>query len=183
MLSKRTRRHTQLPKVNDHVRALRSWLQAHPDAVPQDRRIARDELENLLDALGRPGEAADADERPDPQLALTLARVLVDAGPPTAELVREHADQFDDVLPTVLLAELARWYVAAALGPVAGSRAVADRVVVALAEEFRRGDDTMRAVIATGFLDMLPRSGELGHDVVHRLPRRLGRELAAMQHT
>jgi hypothetical protein len=81
------------------------------------------------------------------------------------------------VEPTVLLAELAHWYVAASLGPVAGSRAVADRVVVALAQEFRDGDDVMRAIIATGFLDALPGPGELGHEVVARLPRRLGREL------
>ncbi|MDD7942045.1 hypothetical protein PHK61_26875 [Actinomycetospora lutea] len=116
-----------------------------------------------------------------PRIALTLARVLVDAGPDTAELVREHGDQFDEVLPTVLLADLARWYVAASLGPVAGSRAVADRVVVALAQEFRDGDDVARAVIATGFLAALPAPGELGHEVVARLPRRLGREVAAMQ--
>ncbi|GAA4910924.1 hypothetical protein EV188_10326 [Actinomycetospora succinea] len=116
-----------------------------------------------------------------PRTALAVARALVDAGPPTAELVREHAEQFDEVLPTVLLGDLARWYVAASVGPVAGSRAVADRVVVALAEEFRRGDDVMRAVVATGFLDALPGPGEMGHEVVARLPRRLGRELAAMQ--
>ncbi|MEJ2886426.1 hypothetical protein [Actinomycetospora aeridis] len=113
-----------------------------------------------------------------PSIALAVARVLVDAGPQTAGLVRENVDQYGEVEPTVLLADLARWYVAASLGPVAGSRAVADRVVVALAQEFRDGDDVMRAVIATAFLDVLPRPGELGHEVVARLPRRLGRQLA-----
>lgn len=112
-----------------------------------------------------------------PSVALAVSRALVDAGPRTAELVREHAEQHGDVEPTVLLAELAHWYVAASLGPVAGSRAVADRVVVALAQEFRDGDDVMRAIIATGFLDVLPQPGELGHEVVARLPRRLAREL------
>jgi hypothetical protein len=113
-----------------------------------------------------------------PSLALALARVLVAAGPQTAELVREHAAQYGEVEPTLLLADLAHWYVAASIGPVAGSRAVADRVVVALAQEFRDGDDVMRAIIATGFLDVLPQPGELGHEVVSRLPRRLGRQLA-----
>lgn len=112
-----------------------------------------------------------------PSIARALARALVDAGAPTAELVREHAEQHGEVEPTVLLAELAHWYVAASIGPVAGSRAVADRVVVALAQEFRDGDDVMRAIIATGFLDALPQPGELGHEVVARLPRRLGRQL------
>ena len=81
----------------------------------------------------------------------------------------------------MLLADLAPWYVAASLGPVAGSRAVADRVAVALAEEFRRGDDVVRAVIASGFLAALPRPDELGYEVVARLPRPLGREAAAMR--
>lgn len=113
-----------------------------------------------------------------PSIALAVARVLVGAGPATAALVREHAERHGEVEPSVLLADLAHWYVAAALGPAAGSRAVADRVVVALAQEFRDGDPVMRAIIATGFLDTLPRPGELGHEVVGRLPGRLRRALA-----
>ncbi|GLZ48320.1 hypothetical protein Acsp06_45050 [Actinomycetospora sp. NBRC 106375] len=174
MLRLRTRRHSRLPTLTDHVRALRSRLHTTPGD-----RLASFELERLLDALDRQMTAGD---RADPRVAEVLARVLTGAGAPTAELVLDHVGRFGEVLPTVLLAEAARWYVAAVTGPLAGSRAVADRVGVALAEEFRRGDATMRAVIATGFLDALPRPGELGHEVVTRLPRRLGRELAVMQH-
>ncbi|MHC1559047.1 hypothetical protein ACR9E3_08820 [Actinomycetospora sp. C-140] len=174
MLWLRGRRHSTRPHVDDHVRALRSRLHT----TPRDR-LASFELERLLDALDR---RVAADDRPDPRVAEVLARALSGAGAPTAELVREHVARFGEVLPTVLLADAARWYVAATTGPVVGSRAVADRVVVALAEAFRQGDATMRAVIATGFLDTLPRPGELGHDVVGRLPRRLARELAVMQH-
>jgi DNA-binding PucR family transcriptional regulator len=176
VLRTRARRHTPQPKIDDHVRALRSRLHASPDATPEDRRMARLELEALLDALDRP-----APEGNDGRTAEVLSRVLVDAGAPTAALVREHAEQFGDLLPTVLLADLARWYVAAVTGPVTGSRAVAERVAVGLAEAFRDGDGTTRAIIATGFLETLPRPGELGGEVAARLPRRLGRELAAMR--
>ncbi|GAA4797196.1 hypothetical protein GCM10023200_36730 [Actinomycetospora chlora] len=171
----RARRHTPRPKIDDHVRALRSRLHTSPDATPEDRRIARLELEALLDALDRPGREGYEGT------AEVLSRVLVDAGAPTAALAREHAERFGELLPTVLLADLARWYVAAVTGPVTGSRAVADRVAVGLAEAFRDGDGTTRAVIATGFLETLPRPGELGGEVGARLPRRLGRELAAMR--
>lgn len=40
-------------KANDSVRALRNWLRRHPGASSQDRGIAQQEFDNLLDALGR----------------------------------------------------------------------------------------------------------------------------------
>jgi hypothetical protein len=172
-------RHTQLPKANDHVRALRCWLRENPDATGHDRAVAGAELDRLLDALGRPDGAEEDDEHPDPRVCLPLVRALVDAGPPTIALVREHTEQFDEVLPTVLLADLARRYVAAATDLDDGR--AAQQVVVTLDRLFRRGDDTMRAVIATGFLEGLPRRDEPGHGVLADLPRRLRRELAATE--
>lgn len=51
-----------------------------------------------------------------------------------------------------------------------------------LRDTSRRGDRTVRAVIATGFLEHLPAArGEPGREVVQGLPRRLRRELAALQ--
>jgi uncharacterized protein YukE len=40
-------------KANEAVRALRNWLRRHRDASPEDRGIATNELNNLLNALGR----------------------------------------------------------------------------------------------------------------------------------
>jgi uncharacterized protein YukE len=40
-------------KANNYVRGLRNWLRRHPDASAQDRGAAQNELDNLLDALGR----------------------------------------------------------------------------------------------------------------------------------
>lgn len=174
-----TPRRTHIPKGIDHVRALRVWLADNPDATVSDRRVAENELANLLDALGNPEATAADDERPDPRIALALTRALLDTEEPAAEIVREHAAQFGEVLPTVLLADLARWYTRAVDDPT--DRASAGRVVGALRREFARGDDTMRAVIATGFLEALT-SEEAGGDMTRQLPRRLRRELEAMQH-
>lgn len=168
-------RHTQVPKAEDHVRALRCWLAANPDASEPDREVAQAELANLLDALDRPDGPEGEDAHPDPRVSLPLVKAMIDAGPATAELVRAHAEQFGEVLPTVLLADLARWYVTDA------NRAEAERVATAVARLFGRGDDTMRAVIATGFLEQLPRREEPGREVVRRLPRPLRRELDAPQ--
>ena len=40
-------------KANNSVRALRNWLRRNPNASPTDRAIAQNEMDNLLDALGR----------------------------------------------------------------------------------------------------------------------------------
>ncbi|GAA4783827.1 hypothetical protein GCM10023200_16680 [Actinomycetospora chlora] len=40
-------------KGNESVRALRNWLRRNPDASPEDRAVATNEMNNLLDALGR----------------------------------------------------------------------------------------------------------------------------------
>lgn len=45
------KRHVQ--KANNAVRALRNWLRKNPNASPEDRGIAQNEMNNLLDALGR----------------------------------------------------------------------------------------------------------------------------------
>lgn len=169
-------RHTQVPKAIDHVRALRFWLAANPDASRFDREVAQAELANLLDALGRPGGPENQDVRPDPRVSLPLVEALLGAAPAMAELVGEHAEQFSEVLPTVLLADVARWYVTEA------DRTAADRVAVAVGRLFGRDDDTVRAVVATGFLAQLPDRDEPGREVVRRLPRPLRRELDVLEH-
>lgn len=90
--------------------------------------------------------------------------------------MREHAEQLGEVLPTVLLADVARWYVTEADRPTAG------RVAAAVGRLFGRGDDTMRAVVASGFLEQLPRRDEPCREVMRRLPRPLRRELDALEH-
>ncbi|GLZ45874.1 hypothetical protein Acsp06_20590 [Actinomycetospora sp. NBRC 106375] len=42
-----------ITKANESVRALRNWLRRNQDASPEDRAIATNEMNNLLNALGR----------------------------------------------------------------------------------------------------------------------------------
>lgn len=110
--------------------------------------------------------------------AAAVAAALRSASPTAARVVDEHRQYFDEILSTVLLADVGRWYRAAL---ASGSPDDAVLAVAALAELYARGDDGIETVIVTGFLEALPHDGEAERWVVERLPTVLREELRKME--
>ena len=114
----------------------------------------------------------------DRESAAAVAAALRGASPLAARMVDEHEQYFDEVLSTILLAEVARWY-RDALTSDSPDDAVG--TVAALAELYVRGDDGVETVIVTGFLEALPHDGEADRWVVEQLPTVLREELRKME--
>lgn len=123
----------------------------------------------------------DEDDDPpvDRESAAMLAQAIARTSKRAAEIVRDHAAYFDEVLPTVLLADVGRWYRSATSQASAGSDA--DRAVHAISDLYETGNESMHAIVATGFLESLPQPGEEGREVVEHLPPRLREELRVME--
>jgi hypothetical protein len=111
-----------------------------------------------------------------------VARVIAETSPPAAAIVREHTeDNFGEVLPTVLLADIARWWKQAFGAGDAQALVEADRAVDAIDELYETGDDSLQTIVATGFLEALPSPRAEGREIVERLPPPLREELRQME--
>ncbi|WP_018335583.1 hypothetical protein [Actinomycetospora chiangmaiensis] len=120
----------------------------------------------------------------DPPIDSAVARQVADALSATSTTARtivdDHIEQFDEVLSTVLLDEVGEWYRTSVHHGAEGA-ADAARAVGALADLFTAGGDSMRTVIATGFLEALPRREDPEREVVDQLPEPLRDELRRME--
>jgi hypothetical protein len=117
------------------------------------------------------------DDAPDPH-GPPLAEALAASSARAADIVREHIEYYDEVLPTVLLGDVARWYWKELAQR--SSEAPAARSAAAVLGEMYTGEP-METIIATGFLEGLPRPDEDGRDVVEELPGNLREELRRME--
>ncbi len=89
---------------------------------------------------------------------------LVEEVPTLRPLLQEHLeDNYDEILPHLFLADVLRWALA---NP--GDDATTT-VFGYLDQAFRSGDEERQELIATGFLENLPRRGEVGWEVRSRL--------------
>lgn len=117
----------------------------------------------------------------DEELARALAGSLSKSSNRAADLVREHLDDYGEVLPHLLAADVARWYWRVGTRPGTPEAVDADAAVAVLSDLFVRGDDDMQNVVATGFLEVLPHPDEDGREIVERLPPPLRDELRRME--
>lgn len=124
----------------------------------------------MTDAI--PGED-DADR--------AIASTLRTSSPTAARLVQEHQEYFEEILSTVLLADIGRWYWSAVQQRDSEDAAEALRATRALAGLYAEGDDEIQTAIATGFLEALPHPDEDGRAVVERLPTVLREQLRRME--
>lgn len=122
----------------------------------------------------------DDDDAPADSCGPVLAETLTNTSPLVGEIVRRHIEDNDEVLSTILLGEIGRWYTAA-IRHEDGKQNDAEQVAQAIARLFIDGDDEMETVIATGFLEALPQRGDPDRQVVDRLPRPLLDELLRME--
>jgi hypothetical protein len=105
-----------------------------------------------------------------------LVRLLVDAFSPLRPLLDEHLDDnFGDVLPHLFLADVSRYLVDLI---ESGRRGDALPVLDWLEQRFRAGSEEEQELIATGFLEALPRPDEPGAAVRGALGPALSDELA-----
>ncbi|MDP8927779.1 MAG: hypothetical protein M3O70_04160 [Actinomycetota bacterium] len=113
------------------------------------------------------------------ELATDLAR----ESPTVAALLREHWKDNEEMLPTVFLGDLARWYVEAWTHRDEERRAYEEaiRVVDRLGSHFENGDPPLQNTIAVGFVEVLPYPGEDGRGSVEGLPEPLRAERARME--
>lgn len=100
--------------------------------------------------------------------------------PAVAQLYREHLDDNGELLPTVFLGDVAAWYQSVYRGTDDQRRSTAE-VVNVLDHAFVSGTDTLRNVIATGFLeDLLSPPGD-ADNVAMSLPPGLREEFDRMR--
>lgn len=113
--------------------------------------------------------------------ATKVARAVAASSPTAAAIVREHVNDNDEVLPTVLLADVARWFRRQAHDSSDDVRRDLDRGLQAIAHLYDVGDESMQTIVATGFLEAMPHPDEAGREVVDLLPPSLREELRAME--
>ncbi len=111
----------------------------------------------------------DLDDEPPDATGPPLADALRSSSTEAAEIVDRHIECNDEVLSTVLLGDIARWYWRAVHRRTSDATA-ALRAAKVLGDLFAAGDEEMETVIATGFLEGLPHPDEEGREVVEQLP-------------
>lgn len=117
----------------------------------------------------------------DNESAAKIAEALRHTSPKATEIVEDHVGYYDEVLPTLLLAEIGRWYWSTASTPDTSDGHDASEAVQAISDLFEGGDESMRDIVATGLLESLPQPQEQGREVVERLPLPLREELRRME--
>lgn len=113
--------------------------------------------------------------------AAEVADALRESSPAAADVVRDHVEYFDEVLPTVLLAEIGRWYRSTVSTKDTDDGRAAALAVQAASDLFEAGNQSMRDIVATGLLESLPQPHEEDREVVDRLPTALREELRRME--
>jgi hypothetical protein len=125
------------------------------------------------------------DEQDEPtETELAVEARIDDAVAGTSAAARAVIDDvhegFGYGIPTVVLGQVGRWFWETAQSKEGQQDAV--QAAQALCELYVDGDDFVRTVIATGFLEALPYASEEGRDVIELLPDPLRNELRHMEH-
>jgi len=109
-----------------------------------------------------------------------LVRRLVAEVPALQGVWAEHlSDNYGEVLPHVLLAEITRYAINAALG-TPEDLATARRIVSFLERNFEGGSARIKELVAVSFLENLPRDDQQGHEVWELLGPELAAEAARL---
>lgn len=118
----------------------------------------------------------------DLEVGVQLLRELCQGFPHVNSLLREHEDDYDQVLGTVLLNEIGNWYVDSWLARDTHPEKFeeAQQFVARMAARFPHITDDEQNMLATGFLEALPNPGEPHRDAVEQLPEPLRKERADM---
>jgi len=109
-----------------------------------------------------------------------VARAIARSSRAAADLVAEHIADHGEPLSTLLLADVCRWYARCLTNDGADSTDV-ERAVAVISDLYVTGTASMRTIVATGFLEVLPFAHEDEYAGVERLPPPLRSALADME--
>lgn len=118
-----------------------------------------------------------------PATGTVLARLLADHSPSVAFLLRGHLEDNDEILPTLFLGEVEKWFELACQNRISDPDDFADAIAVTqvLGDVFLSGDDAVRNLIAVGFVEMLLDLTRKDRDCIDELPDSLRSELERMK--
>jgi hypothetical protein len=105
-----------------------------------------------------------------------VAEAVAATSAAAAQMVREHEAENGEILPTLLLDDVGRWFTTSGAADEDALRA-ADAVT----KLYEHGDDDIQTIVVTGFLEAMPHVGEADRDVVERLSPPLRAELRRME--
>jgi hypothetical protein len=104
---------------------------------------------------------------------------LAERFPAVRSILDQHlADNFGEVLPHVLMGEIAQYIVDLA---VEANESELQGVLDSLEVEFERGSEEVQELLAVSFLENLPRPPAPGCELRRQLGPNLSRELARME--
>jgi hypothetical protein len=105
-----------------------------------------------------------------------VAEAVAATSAAAAQMVREHEAENGEILPTLLLDDVGRWFTTSGAADEDALRA-ADAVT----KLYEHGDDDIQTIVVTGFLEAMPHVGEADRDVVEHLSPPLRAELRRME--
>lgn len=122
-----------------------------------------------------------SDGKPAP--GAVLAQLLADHSPSVAFLLQGHLEDNDEVLSTLFLGEVERWFESACLNRISAPGEFAEAIAVTqvLGDVFSHGDDVIRNLIAVGFVEMLLNLAWNDSECIDELPDSLRNELERMK--
>lgn len=111
-----------------------------------------------------------------------LVQRLADHSPFVASLLQGHLEDNDEILPTLFLGEVGKWFEKAYQKRISAPGDFAETIAVVqiLEDAFSRGDDAMKNLIAVGFVEMLLNLAREDRDCIDELPDSLRSELERM---
>jgi hypothetical protein len=110
---------------------------------------------------------------------IALLDRLVESFPPLKPLFEERlADNFGEVLPHLLVADITRYIIDMSRDPVSDKEVRS--LLGVLESEFATGDEDVQELLAVSFLENLPESPQVGYELRKSLGPALSAELARM---
>ncbi|MGI8311836.1 hypothetical protein [Saccharopolyspora hattusasensis] len=114
----------------------------------------------------------DASFEEELEAGADLVRRLAEGLPTVVDMLREHEDDNDEILPTIFLGQVADWYVEAWRSRPAEPNAFkeAERFTVRLAACYPKVSPAEQNMIVVGFLESLPNPGAPDRACIDSLP-------------
>ncbi|QUH05013.1 hypothetical protein HUO13_33315 [Saccharopolyspora erythraea] len=124
----------------------------------------------------------DASFEEELEAGARLVRQLAQGLPTVGDLLQEHEDDNDEILPTIFLSQVADWYVEAWRSRQTELNAFeeAERFTARLAASYPQVGAAEQNMIAVGFLEALPNPGAAERACVDSLPDVLREEREKM---
>lgn len=114
----------------------------------------------------------DASFEAELEAGARLIRQLAEGLPTVVDMLQEHENDNDEILPTIFLSQVADWYVEAWRSRQSDPNAFAEaeRFTARLAASYPEVGPAEQNMIAVGFLEAFPNPGAPDRDCVDSLP-------------